>query len=53
MERRKFIALVAAGGLLLAAKVGRARAQQTTMPVIGFLNGGRLTQTALRRSAGA
>jgi putative ABC transport system substrate-binding protein len=40
MERREFIALVAAGGLLLAAKVRRARAQQTTMPVIGFLNGG-------------
>src|SRR5215831_18777369 len=34
--RREFIALVGGGGLLLAAKVKRARGQQ---PVIGFLNG--------------
>jgi putative tryptophan/tyrosine transport system substrate-binding protein len=35
-KRREFIALLGAGGLLLAVKVRRARAQQ--MPVIGFLN---------------
>src|SRR5262249_61864212 len=37
MKRREFIALVGAGGLLLAAKVERARGQQPAMPVIGFL----------------
>jgi hypothetical protein len=44
MKRREFIALVAAGGLLLAAKVKRARGQQPAMPVIGFLGGATLFQ---------
>jgi hypothetical protein len=38
IERREFIGLVGGGGLLLATKVMRARAQQPAMPVIGFLN---------------
>ena len=37
IKRREFIALVGGGGLLLTAKVRRARAQQQSMPVVGFL----------------
>src|SRR5262245_13648005 len=38
MKRREFIALLGGGGLLLAAKVRRARAQQAGTSVIGYLN---------------
>jgi hypothetical protein len=38
IQRREFIALVGGGGLLLTAKVRRARAQQPAIPVIGFLS---------------
>jgi putative tryptophan/tyrosine transport system substrate-binding protein len=38
MKRREFLALLGAGGLLLAVKVKRGRAQQAAMPVIGFLS---------------
>ena len=38
MKRREFIALLGGGGLLLAAKVKRARGQQPVMPVVAFLN---------------
>jgi putative tryptophan/tyrosine transport system substrate-binding protein len=44
MERREFIGLVGGGGLLLATKVMRARAQQPAMPVIGFLSGSSLAE---------
>ena len=37
MKRREFIALLGGGGLLLAAKVKRARGQQAAMPVVGLL----------------
>jgi putative tryptophan/tyrosine transport system substrate-binding protein len=37
VKRREFIALLGGGGLLLAAKVKRARGQQRAMPVVGFL----------------
>jgi putative tryptophan/tyrosine transport system substrate-binding protein len=41
MKRRELIALLGAGGLLLAVKVRRARAQQAAkMPTIGFLVAG-------------
>ena len=39
IRRREFVALLGGTGLLLAAKVRRARAEQPTNPVIGFLNG--------------
>jgi putative tryptophan/tyrosine transport system substrate-binding protein len=38
-KRREFIALLGGGGLLLAAKLKRARGQQPAMPVIGSLFG--------------
>jgi hypothetical protein len=38
MGRREFAALAGGAGLLLAAKVWRARAEQPAMPVIGFLS---------------
>jgi hypothetical protein len=38
IKRREFIALVGGNCLLLAAKARRARAQQTAMPVVGFVN---------------
>jgi putative ABC transport system substrate-binding protein len=37
VRRREFIALLGGGGLLLAAKVKRARGQQPAMPVVGLL----------------
>ena len=37
LKRREFITLVGGGGLLLAAKVKRARGQQPAVPVVGFL----------------
>ena len=39
IRRREFVTLLGGAGLLLAAKVRRARAEQPTNPVIGFLNG--------------
>jgi hypothetical protein len=38
MRRPEFIALIGGGGLLLTAKVRRARAQQPALPVIGFIS---------------
>jgi putative tryptophan/tyrosine transport system substrate-binding protein len=38
VNRREFIALVGGAGLLLAAKLNRARGQQAALPVIGFLS---------------
>src|SRR5262252_2492273 len=37
-KRREFIALLGGGGLLLAAKVKRARGQQPAVPVVGFID---------------
>jgi hypothetical protein len=48
MERREFIALIGGGGLLLAVKVRRARGQQPSMPVVGFLGGGSPDKDAKR-----
>jgi ABC-type uncharacterized transport system substrate-binding protein len=50
-KRREFIALLGAGGLLLAVKVRRARAQQPTMPVIGFVSSRSLDGSARHASA--
>jgi putative ABC transport system substrate-binding protein len=36
-QRREFIILAGAAGLLVAAKASRARGQQPGMPVVGFL----------------
>jgi ABC-type uncharacterized transport system substrate-binding protein len=47
-KRREFIALVGGGGLLLAAKVKRARGQQSAMPAIGFLSSSSSVVTAKR-----
>jgi hypothetical protein len=54
-KRREVIALLGAGGLLLAVKVRRARAQQRAMPVIGFLRDTSLgtPRTSWSRSATA
>jgi hypothetical protein len=38
ITRREFIALVGAGGALVAVKVKRARGQQPAMPVVGFMS---------------
>ena len=40
LKRRELIALVGAGGLLLAVKVKRALGQQPAMPVAGYLSVG-------------
>jgi putative ABC transport system substrate-binding protein len=51
MKRRELIALLGAGGLLLAVKVRRGRAQQPAMPVVGFLSPGALTDRVDRVTA--
>jgi ABC-type uncharacterized transport system substrate-binding protein len=48
-NRREFIALLSAGGLLLAVKVRRARAQQPAAPVVGFLPSAPRYGTAFRQ----
>ena len=45
-KRREFIALLGGGGLLLAAKVKRARGQQPAVPVIGFIDAGSAAERA-------
>jgi putative ABC transport system substrate-binding protein len=49
-KRREFIALLGGGGLLLAAKVKRARGQQPAMPVIGYL-GSTVPEMSVKRLA--
>jgi putative tryptophan/tyrosine transport system substrate-binding protein len=48
MKRRDFIALGGSAALLLAAKVGRARAQQSAVPMIGYLSIGSPESDAAR-----
>src|SRR5262245_10779020 len=50
MKRREFIALVGGGGLLLTAKVRRARAQQPAMPIVSFVEG-RSAEASVRQAA--
>jgi putative tryptophan/tyrosine transport system substrate-binding protein len=50
-KRREVIALLGAGGLLLAVKVRRARAQQPAMPVVGMLFGGSAEADTFRYEA--
>jgi putative ABC transport system substrate-binding protein len=40
IERREFIALIGAGGLLLTVKIKRAWGQQAAVPIVGFVNAG-------------
>src|SRR5919198_2621480 len=49
-KRREFIALLGAGGVLLAVKVRRARAQQSAMPIVGFVEG-RSGEASVRQAA--
>jgi hypothetical protein len=53
MKRREFIALACGGGLLVAAKVRRARAQQPAMPVIGFMRADTPKTRALEPGSGS
>ena len=48
-KRREFIALLGGGGLLLAAKVRRARGQQPAMRRIGVLMGFELATAQAER----
>jgi hypothetical protein len=40
MKRREFVLLGGGAGLLLAAKLRQTRAQQPTMPAVGYLYAG-------------
>ena len=51
MKRRDFIATGGSAALLLAVEVGRARAQQPAMPVVGFLRSATLADAAHRVTA--
>jgi putative tryptophan/tyrosine transport system substrate-binding protein len=44
LKRREFITLLGSAGLLCGAKVRRARAQQSAMPIVGWLAIGSLGQ---------